>query len=72
MVAVIQHYVTDASGIESLPLILSGIGFAAATTLIADSIFLVQKPSHSQIMESLLKVDKSTDKKTVEDKEPDA
>ena len=50
-----------------MSVIIFGIGLAIAVILIADSVFLFQKLSHGQIMESLMKDDEEADSQ--EDKE---
>ena len=61
VIAVVEPYVVEISEIEFLSLIISIIGFAITIILIADSVFVFQKISHSQIMESLLKEDEKTE-----------
>jgi CPA2 family monovalent cation:H+ antiporter-2 len=57
MIAVIQPFVGNIEFLPFLPFIISGIGLAVAVLLIADSVFVFQKLSHGQIMDSLLKDD---------------
>ncbi len=59
LIAVIQPYIGDIEFLPFLPFIISGIGLAIAILLIADSVFVFQKLSHSHIMESLLKEDEN-------------
>ena len=61
MVALIQPYITDIAQIEFLSLGITLVGFAVAIILIADSVFVFQKISHSHIMDSLLKEDEKSD-----------
>ncbi len=61
IVALVEPYITEISGIELLSLVISIIGFAIAIILIADSVFVFQKISHSHIMESLLKEDEKAE-----------
>ena len=61
MIALIEPYISEISEIEFLAVVTSVIGFAIAIILIADSVFVFQKISHSQIMESLLKEDEHRD-----------
>lgn len=63
MIALIQPYISEISEIEFLSGVTSVIGFAIAIILIADSVFVFQKISHSQIMESLLREDDHEDEK---------
>ena len=69
MIALIQPYISEISEIEFLSGVTSAIGFAIAIILIADSVFVFQKISHSQIMESLLK-DEDEDENESGEKEP--
>ena len=61
LIATIQPYITEISGIEILSVIISGIGFAVAIILIADTVFVFHKMSHSHIMESLLKDEETSE-----------
>lgn len=66
MVAIIQPYITEISEIEFLSIIISVAGFAIAIILIADSVFVFHKISHSHIMDSLLKEDEKFSEKDEE------
>ena len=59
IIALVEPYIAEISGIDLLSLVISIIGFAIAIILIADSVFVFQKISHGQIMESLLKEDEN-------------
>ena len=61
LVALIQPYITEISQVEILSLAISIVGFGVAIILIADTIFVFQKISHSHIMDSLLKEDEKTE-----------
>ena len=57
MVALILPYITEISEIEFLSVVISVIGLALSIILIADTVFVFHKLSHSHIMDSLFKDD---------------
>ncbi|MCA9811511.1 MAG: cation:proton antiporter [Nitrosarchaeum sp.] len=57
LVALIQPYFAEISEIEFLSIMITVAGFGVAVILIADSIIVFHKISHSHIMDSLLKED---------------
>lgn len=57
MVAIIQPYITEIAEIELLSIVISAVGLGLAIILIADTVFVFNKISHSHIMDSLLKED---------------
>ncbi len=67
LIATIQPYITEISGIEILSLVISAIGFAIAIILIADSVFVFHKISHGHIMESLLKDEEPSENENKEE-----
>ena len=64
IVAVIEPYIADIEFFPILPILISVIGLAIAVLLIADSIFVFQKLSHSHLMESLLKDEEKPDEES--------
>jgi len=63
LIALIQPYITEISQIEFLSFVISVIGFVIAVILIADTVFVFHKLSHSHIMDSLLKEDEHSEDK---------
>lgn len=64
MVAIIEPYVAEISEIEFLSIIITVGGFGISIILIADSVFVFHKISHSHIMDSLLKEDEPNSDQT--------
>ena len=64
IIAVIEPYIGDIEFLPILPILISVVGLAIAVLLIADSIFVFQKLSHSHLMESLLKDEEKPDEES--------
>ena len=62
MIAVIEPFIADIESLPFLSLIISVIGLGIAILLIADTIFVFQKISHSQIMDGLLREEEKEEK----------